>query len=56
LARGLSVVELFEKFMAYKRREVPDPRTLEKYVGLLKHLQQYFRNRQVQHPDRSDLL
>ncbi|RZM79572.1 tyrosine-type recombinase/integrase [Leptolyngbya iicbica] len=45
---GLSVVELFERFMAYKRREVPDPRTLEKYEGLLKHLQSYFRNRQVQ--------
>jgi integrase len=44
---GVSVVELFEKFIVFKRREVPDPRTLEKYEGLLNHLRQYFRNRQV---------
>lgn len=44
---GLSIVELFEKFLAYKRRQVPDARTLEKYEGLLKHLRMFFRNRQV---------
>jgi integrase len=44
---GVPVVELFERFIAYKRREVADPRTLEKYVGLVPHLSRYFRNRQA---------
>lgn len=39
----LSIVELFERFTEYKRKSC-DPRTLEKYVGLLGHLKQHFRN------------
>jgi integrase len=48
VGQTLQVTELFDKFMAYKRRELADPRSIEKYEGLSKYLQTYFRNRQVQ--------
>ncbi|HEY9662179.1 MAG TPA: tyrosine-type recombinase/integrase, partial [Allocoleopsis sp.] len=44
----LSVVELFEKFTQHKRRQV-DPRTLEKYLGLMGYLKQFFRARKADH-------
>lgn len=37
------IVELFERFIEYKRKS-SDPRTLEKYKGLLGYLKQHFRN------------
>ncbi|HEY9827485.1 MAG TPA: tyrosine-type recombinase/integrase [Stenomitos sp.] len=37
----ISVVELFQKFSDYKSRRV-DPRTLQKYVALRGHLQDFF--------------
>ncbi|MGB3312324.1 MAG: tyrosine-type recombinase/integrase [Nodosilinea sp.] len=42
---NLSVVRLFERYTEYKRKTLPDPRSLEKYQGLVKHLEKYFRAR-----------
>jgi len=36
-SNGIVVVELFEKFIEYKRKQV-EPQTLEKYFGLQSHL------------------
>ena len=37
------MVEVFERYTAHKRRELRDPRSLEKYDGLIGHLKNYFR-------------
>jgi integrase len=41
----LTVVEVFERYTAHKRRELNDSRSLEKYDGLIGHLKEYFRGR-----------
>lgn len=43
---GLTVVELFEKFTEYKAKQL-DPDSLQKYRGLLWHLQEFFKRRDV---------
>lgn len=42
----ISVVELFEKFTEYKRKQL-DVRSLEKYLGLQGHLRQFFREQKA---------
>jgi integrase len=42
---ALSVVRLFERYMEHKRKMLPDPRSLEKYQGLLGYLKRHFRTR-----------
>lgn len=42
---NLSVVRPFERYTEYKRKALPDPRSLEKYQGLMKYLEKYFRVR-----------
>lgn len=39
----LSVKELFEKFIAYKRKTSIYKRTLDKYIGLLGHIEKFFK-------------
>lgn len=41
----LSVKELFEKFIAYKRKTSIHRRTLDKYTGLTGHIETFFRHR-----------
>ena len=41
----LSVVKLWEKYTEHKRKPLPDPRSLDKYLGLLGVLKRYFKNR-----------
>ena len=43
--QAISLVKLWERYTEHKRKTLPDPRSLEKYQGLLTHLQQYFRTR-----------
>ena len=52
-SQALSVVQLFEKYIEYKRRTLPDPRSLEKYRGLLGHLNKYFKTRSSTSLDES---
>lgn len=41
----VSVVKLFERYTEHKRKTLPDPRSLEKYRGLLGYLNKYFRTK-----------
>jgi integrase len=41
---SISVVELFEQFVEYKRRKI-EPATLAKYLGLEKHVSAFFKNK-----------
>lgn len=43
---SVTVVDLFEQFIRYKARQL-DPRSLEKYNGLVPHLRQFFRSKQA---------
>ena len=42
----LSVVDLFERFIDHKSRQVEVP-TLDKYQGLLSHLEKFFKQQSV---------
>ncbi|MFM7450074.1 MAG: tyrosine-type recombinase/integrase [Leptolyngbyaceae cyanobacterium] len=53
VSSALKVVELFEKFIAYKAKQVYK-RTLEKYYALLGYLHQFFRERVVAHMGEAD--
>ena len=44
-SQTVSVVKLFEKYTEHKCRTLPDPRSLDKYRGLLGHLNKYFKTR-----------
>jgi integrase len=43
---GISVVSLFDQFTEFKRKQL-DPASLDKYVGLMGHLKQFFREQKA---------
>ena len=43
--KAVSLIKLWERYTEYKRKTLPDARSLDKYHGLSGHLQEFFRKR-----------